>query len=462
MADAAIAFLTERHPVANGQTDADGRWTVRVPVESKLWLLFARKANVGFDYAVAGKPGDGEALKPLPDQVNLTLDGAKTTRVKAVDGDGKPIAGVNIGAWSLQKKGHKVFNNWPALNAELWPATGKDGIAVLDWLPEDCVEGFGLDVHAEGLYALERTWVRGDRPVELCTITLLPVETLSGRVTYADGRPAAGILVSASGNGAGQSGCNRATRTDADGRYAMQVESEQAYVVAVNGKEWAAPYRADFIVHAGKPVDGVDFVLGRPTRVHGRLFVGKEGKPGPNSSIRVFISQELASDEIRIKGEAYRPNAEMTTWVQTDAHDEYEIYLGPGEYRIMGPLQENPVTLTIPAVNPPAEITQDIHEIPLPTTGPFVVQVVDTARSSRCRSRHQWNLSIDQGETVVRGAEDQRTRSVADRTNAHAARAPCKECRWKARGGNAHRRRNNRVSTRCWAGRDGGRPPPRP
>ena len=105
VADAAIAFLTERHPVANGQTDGDGRWTVRVPVDSKLWLLFARKANVGFDYAVAGEPGNGEALMPLPDQVNLTLDGAKTTRVKAVDGDGKPIAGVNIGALDPAEEG---------------------------------------------------------------------------------------------------------------------------------------------------------------------------------------------------------------------------------------------------------------------------------------------------------------------------------------------------------------------
>ena len=79
------------------------------------------------------------------------------------------------------------------------------------------------------------------------------------------------------------------------------------------------------------------------------------------------------------------------------------------------------MTLTIPAVNPPAEITQDIHEIPLPTTGPFVVQVVDAAESSRCRSRREWNLSINQGETVVHGAEDQRTRTVPDRTDAHAA-----------------------------------------
>ena len=144
-------------------------------------------------------------------------------------------------------------------------------------------------------------------------------------------------------------------------------------------REWAAPYRADIIVHAGKPVERVNFVLGRPTRVHGRLTIGKDGKPAPNSSIRLFISQEVASDEIRIKGQSYHPQAEMNDWVQTDEHDEYEIFLGPGEYRIMGPQQENPVTVTIPAVNPPAEITQDIHEIPTPTTGPFAVQVVDAA-----------------------------------------------------------------------------------
>ena len=144
--------------------------------------------------------GTGEALMPLPDQLTLTLDGAKTTRVKAVDGDGKPIAGVNIGAWSLQKKGHKVFNNWPALNAELWPATGKDGIAVLDWLPEDLC-GKGLDWTCTPKASM-RSSGSGSGPtgrLNCCTITFLPVETLSGRVTHADGRPAAGVLVSASG-----------------------------------------------------------------------------------------------------------------------------------------------------------------------------------------------------------------------------------------------------------------------
>src|SRR5262249_53970187 len=50
-----------------------------------------------------------------------------------------------------------------------------------------------------------------------------------------------------------------------------------------------------------------------------------------------------------------------------------------GEYEIMGPAQENAVTLTIPAVHPPAEIRHDIHEVPGPTIGPFAVEVVDIA-----------------------------------------------------------------------------------
>ena len=83
--DAAIAFLAERNPVADGRTDGNGRWKVRVPADSKDWSIFARKAKVGFDYAVAGEPGNRQALKPLPDQLTLTLDGAKTMRVKAVD-----------------------------------------------------------------------------------------------------------------------------------------------------------------------------------------------------------------------------------------------------------------------------------------------------------------------------------------------------------------------------------------
>ena len=286
--------------------------------------------------------------------------------MKAVDRDGKPIAGVNVGLSSIRRTAKDWFDNALSDNADLWPVTDKEGIAVLDWLPEVFWNEIQLGTYAEGLSAFDRPLIERNRPVDLVTVTFLPLETLSGRITHADGRPAAGIVVAVSGqgpaNGRGGNHWNEWFVTDADGRYQFRAPAEQVYVIAVHGKEWAAPYRAGVVVHAGKPVDGVDFVLGRPTRVHGRLTIGADGKPSPFSSIRVIISQEVLSDRFQIRGPSSIPRAAMNISVQTDGHDEYEVFLGPGEYQIGGPKQSNPVTLTIPAVNPPAEIRHDVHD----------------------------------------------------------------------------------------------------
>jgi RNA polymerase sigma factor (sigma-70 family) len=381
--DAAVAFLVDKNPVADGRTDTVGRWTARVPAGEKDWAVLARKAKVGFDYAAAGAQGDRNALKPLPDQLTLTLDGARTVRVKAVDREGRPIGGVAVGVSSVQKAGHDWFSNWLSSNADLWPTTGRDGIAVLDWLPERLAGGVGLSGQSDALYPVQPAWIPGDRPADEVTITLLPFETLSGRIAHADGRPAAGVPVEVSGqgpaNGRGGNAWKGSALTDADGRYQFKALSEQVYVVLVHGKEWAAPYRADVVVHAGKPVDGVDFVLARATRVHGRLTVGKENEPAPRSPVLVAIFQPLKSDSLRINGKSYHPQAQWHAWAETDEHARYEVYLGPGEYSICGPQQRDHETLTIPAVNPPAEITHDIHEAAPPRVGPFAGQVVDAA-----------------------------------------------------------------------------------
>jgi hypothetical protein len=81
VADASVAFLAEKNPVDEGRTDADGRWTARVPADERDWTVIARKAKVGFDYEFAGYPGKPQEMKPLPDQLTLTLDGSRTVRV---------------------------------------------------------------------------------------------------------------------------------------------------------------------------------------------------------------------------------------------------------------------------------------------------------------------------------------------------------------------------------------------
>ena len=63
VSDALVTVLDQGKPAADGRTDAHGKWKVRVIVDSKDWAIFARKAKVGFDYAIAGESGNANALE---------------------------------------------------------------------------------------------------------------------------------------------------------------------------------------------------------------------------------------------------------------------------------------------------------------------------------------------------------------------------------------------------------------
>ena len=67
----------------------------------------------GFDYAEygpideQGRSQGGARPAEFPRRSRLTLDGARTARIKAVDRDGKPLAGVGFVPWLLQKDGRR-------------------------------------------------------------------------------------------------------------------------------------------------------------------------------------------------------------------------------------------------------------------------------------------------------------------------------------------------------------------
>ncbi len=268
VSDALVTVLDQGKPAADGRTDARRR--MEGPCARRQQGLGDLRSQSQGRIRLRGRRriGEREALKPLPDQLTLTLDGAQTVRVKAVDQDGKPIAGVNVGISSMHKANHEWFNNWFSVNAGIWPATDKDGIAVLDWLPERLGRGMAVAGHAEGIYPLAPAWMPADRPLlirrrsrssrsrrsraALPTPTADPRRVSGFRYPARDRPMAAGEITGTaqpSPMPAAVTSCRRC--------------SEQVYVVAVNGKEWAAPYRAGLVVHAGKPVAGVDFVLGR-------------------------------------------------------------------------------------------------------------------------------------------------------------------------------------------------------
>jgi RNA polymerase sigma factor (sigma-70 family) len=379
VAGAEVCFLGDMARLIGGRTDAAGRWTGRVPADVRDWSVFARKANVGFDYVVSQNYRSPESKpKPVPAQLPLTLDGARTLRVKTVDRAGKPIAGVKVGPWYIQMPGHDGDINLSGTTAH-WPKTGKDGAVAFDWLPTRFAHSLSIMVASADYYSLDTaTLLMLDKPTDEMTIEMLPLERLSGRVTHPGGQTAGGIQLTVAGQGGGHNRFQRTTRTGPDGRFSIRVYSEQAYVIAVTDEKWSAPYRGDVVVRAGKPVDGIDFMLCRATRLHGRVTVGKAGTLAKDTYIRADIDLGEIPKELRKKGDrVYHPVA-MHFNTRTDKDGRYEFRLGPGAYKLHGPGLKETVPLTIPAGGPSAEIVRDFH-MPRPETGPLAVLVVDAA-----------------------------------------------------------------------------------
>ncbi|WP_165234934.1 carboxypeptidase regulatory-like domain-containing protein [Aquisphaera insulae] len=364
--------------ILSGRSDEAGRWTVDVPADLTRWGVYALKSKVGFDYAQARRArNSAEALRPLPDRLTLTLDGARPPlRFRAVDRDGKPIAGILAGPWYFTKPDHEAEINGLT---DVFRTTDADGVAVFDWLPAKVHGRLNISVHSMDFFTPDHfVPVPEDAAGDTITATFLPFERLSGRVTTADGRPAAGAIVRLKGQGSGLNGFQGETRTGDDGRYAIRVHTEEAYVLTASRDDLAAPYRFGVVVRPGKPADGLDFILGPGTRLKGRVTVGKDRKPAPDVNLGVIIERGSIPDELKKPGNRIRRGMSLWTWARTDADGRYEFLVGPGEYRIQGPPRVEGGTLTIPATNAPREIVRD-YAMPRAELAPFAISVVDEA-----------------------------------------------------------------------------------
>ena len=123
--------------------------------------------------------------------MQLTLDGARTFRVRTVDRRGEPVPDAKVMLSNLRKSGRKqragllgtndyarMAVQWPDV---LWPKTDKTGIAVFAWLPDRFEGASSIFISHNDYFAFdEPANVVADKPVQELTITLLPMEKLSG------------------------------------------------------------------------------------------------------------------------------------------------------------------------------------------------------------------------------------------------------------------------------------------
>lgn len=365
ISEARAGVLSELIAVAQARTDRLGRATLSVPADCPVEQVYAWKSGRGFDYRsyVDSYRGENRKAPPLPKgAISLRLKGARTVRVRALDTTGIPIAKMPMYVWYFNKPGETTDLNLSGAVEEFLSITDMKGIATFDWLPT---------WHTQEL----TFWPRSDEYVHLrlnvspksaeqtATLTLPRLEPLRGRVTYADGKPAAGIKIRVSGRGYQIDSHHDETRTGPDGKYELLVAPNLIYLVIVADERWAAAPQTGFAVLPGIPTPDKDFTLRPTTRVYGRVTLGQQKKALAGQNL--FLGQHGA--DLSSLPDVKLPNPEksrssvrpsLAFWQTTDKDGRFEFRVGPGKFQLAGVHQVKRVDLTI---TNQAEIEINLH-----------------------------------------------------------------------------------------------------
>ncbi len=201
--DAAVGVLEDTYDALLGhaETDADGVALLRLPRDASVYQVVALKPQVGFDYFENYRATPPFKIGEPPAQVALTLDGARTLSVHAVDSADKPLSGVELVPWSVKKKGKLFYANIGGAEAMKYLAarTDRDGLAAFEWIPPDPTEGVTI-LYSGAEYSLPHPPSQDPKPpYTMLTAKLFRNTPISGKVTLPDGKAAAGILLQIEG-----------------------------------------------------------------------------------------------------------------------------------------------------------------------------------------------------------------------------------------------------------------------
>jgi hypothetical protein len=372
--DAIVALDDQEAMLAHSTTDANGAAIIRVPADAKVSVVVGFKGSLGFDY-FENYRSTNETGMPVPAEVRLVLDGARTVRFRATDSADRPLAGIPFYPSLVGKKDKIAFVvNTGFLSALAvtggLPCTGGDGVAVCDWFPPEIKRASPFDPLVPGYHCPASPYI------DQSTTTVAPARLLrlvkcGGRVTGPDGRPAAGVLVQAEGRGLTNHYCRKYGRTASDGRYSLDLYPDQGYVVAVVNPDRGAAILTGLVIREDRPRTDLDFRLETGTLVEGRVTAGAKGDAVVNETVYLKTLGAPLPDELGKEVKGFRP--ELIRWAETDSAGNFRLRVGPGEYQIAGP-DDKFVDLK---VGSEPNVRRDFH-LPRPLGGPFELIVRDS------------------------------------------------------------------------------------
>ena len=307
------------------------------------------KGGVGFDYRAYflsrehRNDSHAKAAEFPAGPVTLTLDGVSPVRVRALEAGGGPIVGLKVYHWYLQKHDQPDMLNLSGLYERVSLTRDTAGEAFFDWIPNWQKQEMAFwpesedHFHQRGSYHPEK----GDGTLTMTLDRLVP---LRGKATHADGSPAAGVEISAGGEGYQSDGFQGNTKTDAAGRYELRVAPHMIYLVLAEGEKLAAIPETGFAIWPGQPIENLDFTMRPATRLHGRITEGAEKTPVKQFDITVYQYglDSLVLDEIKLPnptGENRHVRPTLFHHATTDDTGYYEMFVGRGEFNMRGPTQ---------------------------------------------------------------------------------------------------------------------------
>ncbi len=164
---------------------------------------------------------------------------------------------------------------------------------------------------------------------------------ISGKVQYADGKPAKNINILAAGRKAPNLSFDERIRTDAEGRYEFIAQPDAVYMLVADEEKWASTAREGVIVREGQSVENVNLVLHPASRIVGRWINPTNEKPMADKNVVLHqLGSDLSSNAgisrlLTPNGEAI-PNFAITRLTKSDKDGRYEFHVGPGDYRLSG------------------------------------------------------------------------------------------------------------------------------
>ena len=423
-------FLPAAAPDEPTETDAAGRATLHVPAAAQIVEAVATKGGAGLD---AVRVIRWDATETAPIAAELVLEGATPVRVRAVTAEGAPAAGVTLAPVRLTRSGWprdrlEAYGHWFDTNGAgpVARTTGADGVAAFDYMPADRTGGAGGDFRLASRDPARD--VSGDprpdpdRPGDYL-VRLAPRVELSGTVTRADGAPAVGAVIRVEGPRAPSGEAPRFALTDRSGRYRLPVPSGEAYAVGVGHGGRAdpaatAPPRVAVAVGVrpdpagpfaaavapggtlrAEPVGGVNFRLGRGTRLGGTVRT-TDGAAVPDARVvAAFIGDgvTIPGGEARSRDGLAHAAPELTYRTRADAAGRYAFRLGAGTYRLFRftanetSRDGRPVVVPFnPGPDPPG-LAEDV-EVPAPETEFDFVAYVTDARGRDAAGVRTWGF----------------------------------------------------------------------